>query len=207
MEAIELRTASRTVHGKQVKKLRTEGLIPAVVYSGDLPAQSIQIESRALSRVLRQAGSTTLINLYVDESSQPHVVLAREIQRDPLTGEVLHTDFFQVRLTEKVKTTPRLEFVGESPLVRSGTAVLLHGVSELEVECLPTDLIHSIEVDISALQNLEDTIQVRDLAVPPGVTILAPADEVVASLVTTRAAIGAEAEEGEEGAVVPESEE
>jgi large subunit ribosomal protein L25 len=132
----------------------------------------------------------------VDDGAQPHVVLAREIQLDPLTGRVQHVDFYQVRLTEKVKTRPRLEFVGESPLVKSGMAVMIHAMNELEVECLPTDLINSIAVDVSVLEKMDDNVVVGDLQIPPGVTVMADPSDVVVSVVTTRAAI-AEEEEAE----------
>jgi len=156
------------------------------MYGPDIATQSVQIQERSLFKTLQEAGSTTLIDLFVDDDPKPQVVLAREIQRDILTGRLQHVDFYQVRLTEKVKTTPRLEFVGESPLVGSGIAVMIHSMSEVEVECLPTDLISSIPVDVSVLEKMDDNVLVRDLPVPAGVTILADPDEVVVSVVPTR---------------------
>jgi large subunit ribosomal protein L25 len=201
MERVELQAQARAIHGKQVKRLRAASLVPAVVYGPDTPAKAIQIEERPLFKALQEAGSTTLIDLYVDHGPNPDVVLAREVQRHPITGQLEHVDFYQVRLTEKVKTTPRLEFLGESPLAKSGLAVVIHGMTEVEVECLPTDLIHTIRVDLSVLETLDDAVLVRDLQVPAGITVLADPDEVVVSLVTTRAAEAeGEEEEGIEGA-------
>jgi large subunit ribosomal protein L25 len=209
MERAELKTQSRTILGKQVRQLRAKGWIPAVVYAPDMQARSIQIEERPLARTIQQVGSTALIDLFVDDEPQPHIVLAREIQRDALTGQLRHVDFYQVRLTEKVKTTPRLEFFGESPMVKSGLAVMIHEMNEIEVECLPTDLISSIRVDVSVLQKMDDNVLIRDLVVPSGVTILAAPDEVVASVVPIRMTI--EEEEVAEVAAVeaaePETEE
>ena len=99
MERIELRTQARTTRGKQVKQLRAQDWIPAVVYGADMPTRSIQVQERSLFRTLKQAGSTTLIDLFVEDESEPHVVLAREIQRDSITGQLVHVDFYQVRLT------------------------------------------------------------------------------------------------------------
>ena len=195
MERVELRATSRTVQGKKVKQLRTAGLIPAVMFGPDTPSNSIQVEQRELLKVLREAGSTALIDLYVDDETKPKAVLAREIQRNPVTGHLLHVDFYQVRLTEKVKTTPRLEFVGESPMAKSGIGVLIHGMNEVEVECLPTDLISSITVDLSSLEGMDDNILISDLSVPPGVTILADPDDVVVSIVLSRMAAAEEEEE------------
>ncbi len=194
MERIELRTQARTTRGKQVKRLRDEGWIPAVVYGADTSARSVQIPERSLFKTLQQAGSTTLIDLFVEDESEPHVVLAREIQRDPITGQLVHVDFYQVRLTETVKTMPRLEFIGESPLVKSGKAVMIYGMTEIEVECLPTDLINSIPVDVSGLEGMDDNILVGDLTVPSGVTITADPGEVVASVVPVRVLAEEEAE-------------
>jgi large subunit ribosomal protein L25 len=208
MERAELKTQTRTIRGKQVRQLRAKGWIPAVVYAPDMEARSIQIEERPLVRTLQQVGSTALIDLFVDDERKPHIVLAREVQRNALTGQLRHVDFYQVRLTEKVKTTPRLEFVGESPMVRAGQAVMIHEMTEIEVECLPTDLISSIRVDVSVLQKMDDNVLVRDLAVPPGVTILAEPDEVVASVVPIRMTLEEKVEEVVEAeAVESETEE
>ncbi len=204
MKRIELPTQTRTTRGRKVKRLRAQNWVPAVVYGPDMPAKSIQIQERTLFKALQEAGSTALINLFVDDGPQPHVVLARQIQRDVLTGRLQHVDFYQVRLTEKVKTTPRLEFVGESQLVISGKGVLIHGMNEVEVECLPTDLISSIPVDVSVLEKMDDNILVRDLPVPSGVTILADPADVVVSAVPTRVAVEEEAEVAAEEAEAEE---
>ena len=98
MEHVELEAQAREVVGKKVKRLRAKSWIPAVVYGPDTPASPIQVEERSLATVLQQAGSSTLIDLTVDEESEAQVVLAREIQRDALTGQLQHVDFYQVRL-------------------------------------------------------------------------------------------------------------
>lgn len=195
MERVELRTESRTVRGKKVKRLRAEGWIPGVLYGPDTPSRALQVENRALLSTLQEAGSTALINLFVDDEPKPNLVLAREIQRDILTGQLKHVDFFQVRLTEKVRTSPRLELVGESPLAKSGGAILVQILDQVEVECLPTDLISSIPVDLTGLESVEDSIVVGDLPVPSGVTILADPHDTVISLVPPRMAREIEAEE------------
>jgi large subunit ribosomal protein L25 len=202
MEREELRARSRTVIGKQVRQMRAQEWVPAVVYGPDQPARSIEAPERALVRVLRRAGDTSLIDLFVDDEGAATVVLAREVQRNALNGRLVHVDFYQVRLTQRVKTTPHLRFHGEPAAVKAGTAVLLHNMTQVEIECLPTDLIHSIDVDVSGLVNLGDSIYVRDLPIPPGITLLDDPNDVVASLIQTRMAI---AEEVKEEEVVPEA--
>ncbi len=186
MERSELQSASRTVEGKQVKKLRAEGLIPAVVFGPDTPSKLIQAPERALDKTLRQAGSM-LINLFVDQEAQPRAVLAREIQRHPITGRILHVDFYQVRMTEKVKTSIPIHFVGQPPMVGSGDALLNPQISTLEVECLPNDLQDHITVDVSGLIDMHDNILVGDLVLPPGIVALGKPDDVVVSLQHLRA--------------------
>jgi large subunit ribosomal protein L25 len=198
MERAELRADTRTVRGKKVKRLRSDNLIPAVVYGPDMEAAPIQVVERSLVKTLHEVGSTALIDLFIDDAAPPHVVLAREIQRDPLTSRVQHVDFYTVRLTEKVKTTPRIEFVGTSPLVETGRGVVVTSMTEVEVECLPTDLISSITVDISVLEEWDDNVIVADLPVPPAVTVLADPSEVVVSVVPIRMEIEEEIEEVEE---------
>ena len=181
MERVELQSVSRTVDGKKVKKLRAEGLIPAVVFGPDTPSKMIQASERAVDKTLRQAGSV-LINLFVDQETLPRAVLAREIQRHPLTGRLQHVDFYQVRMTEKVKTSIPLQFVGQPPLVESGDVLLNPQISLLEVECLPNDLQDHIVVDVSGLITIHDSILVGDLVLPPGITALNKPDDVVVSL-------------------------
>lgn len=208
MKQVELRAESRQVTGKKVRHLRSRALIPAVMYGPDTPITNIQANERDLVKVLSQAGETALITMFLDDGPNPTTVLARDVQHDALSGKLLHVDFYQVRLTEMVRTTPRLEFVGEAPVVQSAHAVLIHNMNSIDVECLPTDLVDTIVVDLSGLTSLDQGILVRDLPVPPGVTVLADPEDVVVSVVATRtfeeeeaaAAAAAAAPEAEEEA-------
>ncbi len=128
-----------------------------------------------------------LINLFVDQEAQPRAVLAREIQRNPITSRILHVDFYQVRMTEKVKTFIPIHFVGQPPLVGAGDALLNPQMSALEVECLPNDLRDQIVVDVSGLIDMHDNILVGDLVLPPGIAALGKPDDVVVSLQHVRA--------------------
>ena len=209
MERVELKAQDRIVQGKKVKQLRAQDWVPAVMYGPDIEPKPIQISERALVKAIRQAGTTSLIDLLLEEEAKPYVVLAREIQQDILTGRLQHLDFYQVRLTEKVKTSPRLEIVGVSHLIESGRGVLVQILNQLEVECLPTDLISSIPVDISALESLEDSISIGDLPIPEGVTVLGDPSDTVASVVPPRLAREVEEEEAAlaEAALAVEAEE
>jgi large subunit ribosomal protein L25 len=199
MANVRLEAKEREMVGKKVKRLRADGWIPAVLFGAKQAATPVQVEERELDRTLRQAGATALVDLYLEGEGDPHIVLVRDIQRDVLTSRLQHVDFYQVQLDRKVKTTPALHIVGEAPVVETSLGVLVHILTQVEVECLPTDLIDAIEVDVSSLETLEDSITIGDLQVPPGVTILADPSDVVVSVVVPRAAFleeeEAEAEE------------
>ncbi|RLC67449.1 MAG: 50S ribosomal protein L25 [Chloroflexi bacterium] len=196
MERIELKVEKRTLLGKKVKRLRRQGLIPAIIYGHETEPIPVQIEERELTRVLAQAGPNRLITLRLD--GRPRLALAREIQRDVITDKLLHVDFYTVVMTEKLSAEVPLVLVGESPAVERREGVLQHGIDTVEVECLPGDLIHSIEVDLSELKELGQAIYVKDLKVPPSVEILTDGEEMVVKVVP----IVEEVEE-EEVAVAP----
>jgi large subunit ribosomal protein L25 len=183
---IELTAKPREIQGRRVKRLRSQGWIPAVVYGHHTAPRSLQVELKTLNKVLARAGESRLISLKVAGSESPQTVLVREVQRDILSRLPLHVDFYEVSMTEKLHATVPLHFVGRSPLVASGDALLNEALTEVEVECLPADLPESIEVDVSRLTDFDAIILVKDLQVPPGVEILADPDEPVANLSAVR---------------------
>lgn len=195
MANVKLEAKNREIVGKKVKRLRAEGWIPAVLFGAKQASTPVQVEERELGRALREAGSTALIDLFVEQEGDPHIVLVRDIQRDVLTSRLQHVDFYQVQLDVKVKTSPALNIVGTAPIVEEGEAVLVQILNQIEVECLPTDLIDSIDVDVSSLEKLDDTVTIGDLPVPPGVTVMADPGDVVVSVVVPRAAFLDEEEE------------
>lgn len=178
MDKVELEAKPRTVLGKEVKKLRRENITPVNVYGHGIESVALQVDSRALSRALTRAGKSTLLSLAV-EGQKARTVVVRDIQRDPRTQGFLHVDFYQVRLTERMKLEVPLRFIGELPAaVRSGT--LVHTISKVEVECLPQDMPHSMDVDVSGLAEFNTPIHVKDISVPKKVTVLTDPDAPVA---------------------------
>jgi len=203
MGNVKLEAKNREILGKKVKRLRGEGWIPAVLFGAKQASMPVQVEERELDRALSQAGSTALIDLHLESGGEPHIVLVRDIQRNVLTSRLQHVDFYQVQLDQKVRTSPALNIVGKAPAIEAGGAVLVQILNHLEVECLPTDLIDSIDVDVSSLETLDDSITISDLRVPPGVTIMADPGDVVVSVVAPRATF---LEEEEEAAALAELE-
>lgn len=198
MDKIELNAAPRKVIGKQVKALRRAGLVPANLYSRSIEPVSLQIDARTLNRVLMYAGQSRLITLNV-QGREPIMTIAREIQREPITGSLYHVDLFAVSMTERIKLDVRIILAGESPAVQRGEGVLVHALNTVTIECLPGDLIDSIRLDISGLDKVDAHLAVKDLLVPAGVQVLADPDETVVRVTPVR-------EEKVEEVVVPTAE-
>jgi large subunit ribosomal protein L25 len=202
MEQIELRTQKREVIGKKVKNLRHEGLVPAVLYGHETDSVPLQVEERELNRVLAQAGGHRLIALKVGRARKRQMALARDVQWDVITGKPLHVDFYAVVMTEKITTEVPLVFVGEAPAADQVGAMVLQGLDEVEIECLPGDLIEAIEVDLSGLEEIDQAIYVGDLRLPPTIDLLTDTEELVAKV--TWAAAEEVEEEEEVVPVLPE---
>lgn len=195
MEWIELRTKKRKITGKKVNRLRREGLIPAILYGHKTEPIPLQVEEKALRRVLREAGGHRLISLKIGRARKPRLTLAREIQRDAITHALLHVDFQEVVMTEKITTEVPLVFEGESSVVKKEGNILIHGIDRVEVECLPGDLISAIPVDLSQLTEIGQAIYVRDLQLGPSITILTDPEELVANILFSRIRVEEEVEE------------
>jgi large subunit ribosomal protein L25 len=196
MEALELTAEPRAVIGRQVKNLRRQGLVPAVLYGRGIEASPVQIEAKALTRVLDIAGTHQLISLKIG-NQESRMTLVRDIQRDPIRRNYSHVDFYIVKMDEKVTASVPVLLVGVSPAVRDLDGILTQGLDQIEIECLPGDLIASIEVDISSLTELNDTITVSDLKTPETLTVLSDPDSVVVKIEPPRLAEEVEEEEAE----------
>lgn len=196
MEKVVLNATKRDVIGKQVKALRREGKLPAVIYGRHTEPVNINLDAHSASLALAKLTSSSLVTLKVDGTEYP--TLVREKQRDYIKNRLLHVDFLAVSMTELLRTNVNVHFIGVSPAVKDFNAVLVKNLEQLEVECLPTELPEAIEVDISALKRPGEGIRVRDVQVSDKVRILNDSDTMVA--VATFAKVE------EEGAAVPGAE-
>ena len=180
MEAIILEASPRKVVGKKVKTLRQSGLVPAIMYGKDVDPTAIQLDDRKADKLLSQAGGSTLIDLKIGKNT--HKVLFRAVQRDPITLQLIHIDFLQVAMDVIIRTYVPVELVGEAPAVKDLGGVLVTGLSEIEVEALPSDLIDRITVDLDVLREIDDSITVGDLFLGKDVKVLTEPEEVVAHM-------------------------
>lgn len=170
--------------GKGVaRKLRAAGRVPAIVYGRGMEPIPVSVDAKDLYHVLHRGGANVLLDLVVD--GEPHLALAREVQRDHIHNRFVHVDFLAVSRTEKITVSVPIQVVGESVGVKAG-GVLEHHLWEVQVECLPGDVPEAIEVDVSALA-VGDSLKVGDLVPPKGVEIVSPADELVLAVVPPQA--------------------
>ena len=181
MEEIALDMQPRTVVGKQVKALRREGNVPAVLYSRRGEPVILQANNRELLRVLARAGGSRLIKLNIAGAKDAPMALVREVQREPIKGAVLHVDFFGVSMTEVIKVEIPIRYDGVSPAVTRNEGVLIHAMDTIEIECLPGDLIDAVAIDVSTLDKVGDVIRVSDLKVPAAVKLLADSEATISS--------------------------
>jgi len=205
MEKVVLKATKRDVIGKQVKAIRREGKLPAVIYGRHLEPISIVLDSHIAGMALAKISASSLVTLDVDGQEYP--ALVRERQRDYIKGVLTHVDFLAVNMSEKLRTSVGLAFVGVSGAVKDYNGILVHNLERLEVECLPGDLPERINVDIAMLKQIGDIIRVRDLTVSDKVRILADEDETIAVVTITKeeaGAVVAVAGEGADEATSPE---
>ena len=178
-ETIVLEATRRDVLGKQVKQLRAKGLIPGSLYGPTFESLSIQMDWLKLRPVLVQAGGTHLIQLDIDGES--YNALVRRVDRDPLRGEVLHVDFYRVRMDVVIRTEVPLVLVGDELAFEKIGGAIRRELNAIEIECLPGNLPAEIRVDISGLHEIGETIVASALPEIPGVKYHIDPDIVVVS--------------------------
>ena len=178
MEKVVLQATKRDVVGKQVKALRRAGKLPAVIYGRHTEPININLDAHSASLSLGRLTSSSLVTISVDGTE--HIALVREKQRDYIKNRLLHVDFLAVSLSEKLRTSVSVHFVGLSLAVKDYNAVLVHNLEELEVECLPADLPERIDVDISVLKRPGEGIRLKDVHVSDKVRLLGDPETMVA---------------------------
>jgi large subunit ribosomal protein L25 len=176
----------RTVIGKKVKHLRQQGFIPATVYGKGFEPVSISVEERPFAAIYRRSGKTALIDLNI--AGRNASVFVQEVQRHPLSRNIIHIDFKAVDLKVAIHIEVPVVTVGESPIVARGDALINHALSAVMVEALPAELPQHIEVDVSGLDDFDKTITVADIPAAKGYTILTDPSQVLISLSQIRAA-------------------
>lgn len=177
MEKVVLQATRREVIGKQVGALRRAGKLPAVLYGHRIESTPIMLDAHETSLTLSHLTSSSLVTIQLDGKEYP--TLVREKQRDYIKNRLLHLDFQAVSLTEKIRAKVSIELTGTAPAVKEFSAIIVHGLTDLEVESLPQELPERIVVDISSLSEIGDGVRVRDIVLSDKVEILGDPDELI----------------------------
>lgn len=197
MDKITLALEQRGTFGKHNNALRRSGMTPAHLFGHGVHSLALQGPTADLERVVARAGTSRLVSLKVGAEKRSRTVLVREIQRKPVSGQLLHVDLYQVKSKEKMTVEVPVHVIGDAPALISKANSLEVELSSLSVECLPADLPARLDVDISGLENPGDAVRVGDIQPPHGVTILNDHELVVARIEAERKAV-VEVEEEEE---------
>jgi large subunit ribosomal protein L25 len=177
----ELKAAPRDVLGKKVRALRREGLTPANIYGSKVDSTAVQVSTEELRHVIKTAGRNDIVYLRLD-GDEPRPTFVRDIQQNPVTDAILHVDFLQISLRDKVRADVPIHLVGLAPAVDTLDGILMHGLDHVSVEALPTEVPSVIELDVSALVEINQALHVSDLELPEDVTLLTDPEQVVAKV-------------------------
>jgi len=198
MEKVILNAENRQTTGKKVELLRRSGKLPAIIYGKEIETQPITLNARETTNILNKITGSTIITINLE--GEEHATLVREIQRDFIKNEIIHLDFQAISLKEKLRTHVPISLVGAAPVLKEFNAIIVSGINEVEVECLPQDLPEHIEVDVSHLEEIGAAIYLKDITPPENVEFISDPEELVAVI----SAVKEEAVVEEE--VVPEVE-
>ena len=210
MEELTLTAENRNVLGKRNRFLRRQGVTPAHVFGHGIESLALQCDTTELRSIIAHAGETRLINLNIKGDNQPRNVFIREIQRDVISRQLLHIDFYQVKMGEKMEVEVPIVLIGVAPAMKDKGRMISHGITELSIECLPDKVPPRIEVDISILEEIEQAIQVKDIILDPDITVNIDPEQLVVKItevmVVEEEVEVVEEEEGVEGEEAVEGE-
>jgi large subunit ribosomal protein L25 len=209
VDKVKLSAKEREQKGKKVKHLRKDGLLPVVIYGKDRKPMALEVNAHDFTLMYKTAGGNTIVEVEIeklDGTKEKKNVLIHMVDLDPVKSTILHADLLQIKMNEKITTTVPLKFVGDSVAVIDLQGSLLTPKSEVEVECLPANMPHEIEVDITPLEDFEAVLHVSDVIVPEGVVILDDAEETLAYVEAPRTDEEMEEIEGEVEAEIPAEE-
>ena len=182
---MQLKASPRQPLGKRSRRLLREGKLPAIVYGHNTEATPVTLDKLEFQKVFVKSGRTHLVDLVLD-GDRSEKVLVREIQTHPRRQGPIHVDLYQVNLQEKIEVEIPVHLTGESAPIKTGDADALQPLHTIRVECLPTQIPESFEVDISSLDEIGAELRISDLRTGPGVTILDEPEELVVKIVPKR---------------------
>lgn len=188
---VTVKISAKKREGKERSKvLAMSSLLPAVVYGHGFDPQSLVVDYQEFRRAYIKAGETTIIDLDIEGKSVP--VLVKEVQFHPVSDKMQHIDFFKVNLKEKIKAHVPVVFIGTAPAVKNMGGILTHQLDHIDVECLPNEIPHEFEVDVTGMVDFDGVVYVKDMPAIPGVEILNDGDQIIASIVAPKVEVESE---------------
>ncbi len=184
-DSLAIKALPREILGKKVQALRRQNLLPGVLYGKAFAARPLSVNQEDFAKLFRQAGTSTIVTLELGD--QAYDVLIKAVDFDPVTSRFLHVDFYQIPRGEKIRVLVPLRFTGEAPAVKELGGILVTNKKEVEIECLPKDLPHELEIALTPLVELEASLKVKDLRLPAGVEVLAEPDEIITVVTAPKA--------------------
>lgn len=204
MEQIELTVQKRSESGKGVaRKLRQRGLTPAVLYGAKREPTRLSLNPKEIVHILHTAGENVIINLAIENEKDKRSVIIREFQTHPVKGNLLHVDFFEISMSEKIDVEVPILLIGEPVGVTLKGGILQHAMHQIKVECLPSEIPEHIEVDVSSL-DIGYSLHVKDIKIDEKIKIVENMERVVANVIHPVVEKKVEEEEEEKEVKEPE---
>lgn len=185
-EAAEIKLSNRSISGKKVANLRREGIMPVHLYGGDSGPLSLQGDSAEINKLLPRVGLNIPVSVVVEDGETGEICFVREVQRHPLTQDILHVDFLRVDVKSKITASVPIEVIGDSPAVRLLGGTLIQNMQSINVEALPLNVPEKITVDITSIEDFETAIHISDISVEGDISITNPSDALVARVAPPR---------------------
>jgi len=176
---MELQVQKRQSSGKS-PALRKTGLIPAELYGKGVENLHLAIPAKEFKKVFKESGENTIVNVMLDGKKYP--VIIHDVAYDSVSGDVLNVDLYQIKMDEKIKLNVPLEFIGVSPAIKEKNGLLVKSLQEVEVEALPMDIPHLLQVDISKILEIGQSLYVKDLVLPKTAKFLVSPETVVVTV-------------------------
>ncbi|UCG55360.1 MAG: 50S ribosomal protein L25 [Dehalococcoidia bacterium] len=199
MADLTLKAAKREVLGKKTRFLRKQGITPTHLFGHGIKSMALQCNTAELKQIIAKGGTTRLIDINLETENHPRSAFIREIQRDEISGQLLHVDFYQIKKTEKITANIPIILIGEAPALKSKDNMLEQLLNEIGVECLPEKLPPQIEVNLNHLEETGQSIHVRDIALKKDISIITDPEQIIVKI--SRIKVTVEKEEVEEEVV------
>ncbi len=201
MDVQSVKLESRTVIGKKVKRLRKQGILPVHLYGTSVPPVALQGDLLMFRKLITQVGTNRPLSIEIEGQEGEDLCFVREVQRHPVTEDLLHIDFIRVDVTQRTRAEVPITLIGDAPATRQG-GTLLQPLQSILVEALPMNIPASLDVDVTSMDDFEKAIYVRDVGVGSNVTVISDEGDMVARVIPPRVeaepVIGGEVLEGEE---------